>query len=85
MKSRRKFAKIFSIHVKNPETSGPYNFGTPIKATFLIFENESAGPWLFQKLGTVDTPQVLRLPNVVNKTGLTQLNQLKLFTQSPDL
>ena len=50
-----------------------------------MFENETAGPWLFQKLGTVDTHQVLRLPNFVNKTGLTQLNQLKLFTQSPNL
>lgn len=50
-----------------------------------MFENETAGPWLFQKLGTVDTHQVLRLPNFVSKTGLTQLNQLKLFTQSPYL
>ena len=41
MKSRRKLSKNYSIHRKNREISGPYNFWIPVKSNIPDFWNWS--------------------------------------------
>ena len=50
MKSCHKLSKNCSIHGKNHEIFGPYNFWTPVKTIALMFETETVGPFLVRKL-----------------------------------
>ena len=50
MKSCHKFSRNCSIHGKNCEISSLYNFWKPIKTISLMFETETVGHFLVQKL-----------------------------------